>query len=76
MKNIRKGWEIKRLSYLIGGLIFIMIGVLDSQGCWMAIFGVYFVVMAIFKFGCASGSCEVNFNKNKTKKSNKNVTKI
>lgn len=68
MKKYLKDWNTKRLSYLIGGLVFIAIGIFDAQAWWMAIFGLYFIIMSVFKLGCASGSCQIDINPAKTKK--------
>ncbi|GGP03863.1 hypothetical protein GCM10010992_13890 [Cloacibacterium rupense] len=58
MKDFLRDWNIRRTIYLIGGIWAIFQSVMDRM--WMLIpFGMYFVAMGIFKFGCASGSCEV-----------------
>ncbi len=64
MDKFLKNWNFRRILYLIGGLSFIMIAVKD-QVWWISIFGLYFVSMAVFRFGCASGNCEVNFEDKK-----------
>lgn len=63
-KNIDfKNWNIRRLIYLIGGFWMIMQSFFDKTW-WIAIFGLYFLSMAIFQFGCASGNCAVEPKKN------------
>ena len=50
--------------YLIGGIWAITQSLMDRM--WILIpFGLYFVAMAVFKFGCASGKCEVPYSKYK-----------
>ena len=61
MQNILKNWDIRRIFYLLGGLFFIFTAIKD-QIWWIAIFGIYFMSMAIFRFGCAAGNCEVPFD--------------
>jgi hypothetical protein len=39
-------------------VFFVLIAVNDRVW-WMIPFGVYFAVIAIFKFGCAAGACEI-----------------
>lgn len=60
MENLLKNWNIRRILYLAGGLFFIFTAIND-QVWWISIFGVYFVSMAIFQWGCAKGSCSANF---------------
>ncbi len=64
-----KNWDIRRTLYLIGGIAFTIIAIKD-QTWWMIIFGVYFASMAIFRFGCASGNCEVPLKKEDSKTKN------
>lgn len=51
-----ENWNIRRLMYFAGGILFLIIVVKD-RAWWMAIFGVYFLAMAIFRFGCAAANC-------------------
>lgn len=62
MQNILKNWDVRRILYLLGGIFFIITAIKD-QTWWIAIFGVYFMSMAIFRFGCAAGNCEVPLTK-------------
>lgn len=56
MKNIFCSWSLSRFLYLAAGLLFILVAAKDRM--WFMIpVGMYFVAMAIFKLGCASGSC-------------------
>ena len=64
MNSIFKNWDTRRFLYLLGGIFFIAIAVKD-QMWWIALFGIYYISMAIFRFGCAAGNCEVNFDKEK-----------
>ena len=64
METHFKSWHLKRILYLLGGLFFIAIAVKD-QIWWIAVFGVYYMAMAIFKFGCASGNCAANLDQKK-----------
>ncbi len=54
-----KNWNISRLLYLAGGILFAVIAVKDGVW-WMAIFGLYFVAMSVFRSGCASGNCSIH----------------
>lgn len=58
MENILKKWNIRRISYLLGGIFFIITAIKD-QILWIAIFGIYFISMAVFRFGCAAGNCKL-----------------
>lgn len=51
-----KNWNIRRVLYLLGGIMFAMIAAKDGVW-WMALFGLYFIAMSIFRFGCAAGTC-------------------
>lgn len=66
MNTLLKKWNLRRIIYLIGGIFFVLIAVND-RSWWMIPFGLYFVGMAVFRFGCASGNCEVPFSKNDSK---------
>ncbi len=64
MKAFFRDWNFRRIIYLIGGIWAITQSVMDRM--WILIpFGLYFVAMAVFKFGCASGNCEVPYSKYK-----------
>lgn len=59
MKNLIKNWTLSRFLYLAAGLFFVLIAANDRV--WFMIpFGLYFMAMAIFKFGCAAGACEIS----------------
>ncbi len=62
MQNVLKNWDIRRIFYLLGGIFFIITAIKDLIW-WIAIFGIYFMAMAIFRFGCAAGNCEVPLTK-------------
>lgn len=59
-----KNWNFRRVLYLFGGIAFVAIGIADSSW-WISVFGIYFMSMAIFQFGCASGNCSVGHTNNK-----------
>lgn len=59
MINYFKTLDLRRFAYLIGGLFFILVAIND-QTWWMIPFGLYFVVMAVFRLGCAAGSCSIS----------------
>lgn len=64
MKNFLTDWNFRRILYLIGGIWMVAQSVMDKM--WIFIpFGIYFVAMAVLKFGCASGNCEVPYQKEK-----------
>lgn len=59
MKNFFKDWSVRRILYLLGGIWMVAQAIHDK--IWFFIlFGLYFMAMAIFKFGCASGNCGTN----------------
>ena len=55
-------WDFKRILFLIAGWWMIAQAVFDKVW-WMAIIGIYFLSMAIFKFGCTSGNCAISNDK-------------
>ncbi len=56
MKNLLKDWNLRRTIYLVGGLWMLVQTIMDKM--WIFIpFSIYFIAMAIFKWGCASGNC-------------------
>lgn len=58
MKNVLQNWTLTRALYLCAGIFFVFVAIFDRA--WIMIpFGLYFMAMAIFKFGCAAGSCEI-----------------
>ena len=58
MKTIFQTWTLSRFLYLAAGMFFVLIAANDRV--WFMIpFGLYFMVMAIFKFGCAAGACQI-----------------
>lgn len=59
MKNILLSWNSRRIAYLVGGVVFMIIAIKD-QSWWMLIPGAYFAAMAVFGFGCASGNCNTD----------------
>lgn len=70
MKNtFLKNWNFRRILYLIGGVWMTVQGLIDATW-WISVFGLYFMSMAIFQFGCASGNCSIPQPKNKFNKTN------
>ncbi len=58
MKTFFQTWTLSRFLYLTAGLFFVLVSANDRV--WFMIpFGLYFMAMAIFKFGCAAGACQV-----------------
>ena len=58
MKNIFQTWTLSRFLYLAAGLFFVLVAANDRV--WFMIpFGLYFMAMAIFKFGCSAGACQI-----------------
>ena len=58
MKTIFQTWTLSRFLYLAAGVFFVLIAANDRV--WLMIpFGLYFMAMAIFKFGCAAGACQI-----------------
>lgn len=64
MNSIIKNWNLRRIFYLLGGIFFVVASLKDQF--WIILpFGIYFIAMAIFRFGCAKGDCSVTSqNKN------------
>ena len=58
MKNFLTGWNFRRIIYLVGGILFVFMAVNDRTW-WLIPFALYFIAMAVFKFGCASGTCNI-----------------
>jgi len=54
--RISTQWTIIRVFYLLTGLFIASQAFIEGQ--WFgAIFGIYFISMGLFAFGCASGVC-------------------
>lgn len=66
MENILKKWDIRRSFYLLGGIFFVVTAIKD-QIWWVAIFGIYFISMAVFRFGCAAGNCDLPLTRKEEK---------
>lgn len=58
-----KNWTLSRAVYLTGGIALIAIAVNDRVW-WLGLFGIYFAAMAVFRYGCAAGKCEIPSDKN------------
>lgn len=69
MKNFLSNWNFRRIIYLIGGICFVLIAINDRTW-WMIPFGLYFIAMAVFRFGCASGNCEIPLQKKDSENQN------
>lgn len=54
--RLLKGWNLRRVLYLVLGVIVIVQAVHTAQYL-LILFGAYFASMGIFNFGCASGAC-------------------
>lgn len=54
-------WNWRRIIYFLGGLFFVALAWKD-QVWWIAIIGVYYILMAIFKWGCVGKNCQINQN--------------
>lgn len=55
-QRIFTGWNFQRILFLLMGVVIIIQAVADKQ--WMVLVpGGYIASMAVFNFGCASGSC-------------------
>ena len=62
MNALLKNWDLRRALYFVGGLFFVLVA-LNDRSWWMIPFGLYFIAMAVFRFGCASGNCEIPLQK-------------
>lgn len=59
MKKVIGGdWTLRRVLYVVLG-IFVIAYAIAVQRYWGALLGVYFAVMGVLNFGCASGNCAV-----------------
>ncbi len=57
-KKIFYDWHTVRIVYLVIGVLFSVYSVVTKE--WTGLLpGGYFVLMAVFHFGCATGSCHV-----------------
>ena len=65
MKNYLSNWNFRRIIYLIGGIFFVLVAINDRTW-WMIPFGLYFISMAVFRFGCAATS-KIRKNQRKRK---------
>jgi len=54
--RILTGWNWIRMIYLLTGIAIIIQAIVTAQWIGIALGG-YFAAMAIFRFGCAAGSC-------------------
>lgn len=54
--RVLTGWNWMRRIYLITGLVIIIQAAINEQWPGIALGG-YFASMAVFKFGCATGTC-------------------
>ena len=66
MNNLLKNWNLRRFLYLGAGIFFVLIAINDRTW-WMIPFGLYFVAMSIFRFGCAAGNCDIPLQKDDSK---------
>ena len=58
MKTLFQTWTLSRFLYLAAGVFFVLIAANDRV--WFMIpFGLYFMSIAIFKFGCVAGTCQI-----------------
>jgi hypothetical protein len=60
-----KTWTTRRWIYLATGLFLTVLAIVEKEGLG-ALIGAYFMIMAVFNVGCASGccsndSCTVNY---------------
>lgn len=56
----------QKVFYLLGGIFFTFTAIND-QIWWVAIFGIYFISTAVFRFGCAAGNCKLPLTQNEEK---------
>jgi hypothetical protein len=66
-----KTWTSRRWLYLGLGVFLVIMAVVEREGLG-ALIGAYFMIMAIFNVGCASGccsngNCETDYSKYKEK---------
>ena len=54
--RILKGWNYRRVMYLIFGAIAVVQAILTKQ-YFLVAFGAYFAAMGLLGFGCAGGHC-------------------
>ena len=64
MRKFFSNWPLSRVLYLSAGILFIVVAVMD-QVWFMVPVGLYFAAMAVFRFGCAGGSCGIPEDKSR-----------
>jgi hypothetical protein len=67
-QRILTGWSWIRGIYLVTGIMIAVQAAVNGQWLGVAL-GSYFAAMAVFKFGCAAGSCfgdSCNVNRHKS----------
>jgi hypothetical protein len=58
MRQLFQNWNFRRLLFLALGLFILVEAAIDRQ--WTSMIpGAWFVLMALFSLGCASGNCVV-----------------
>lgn len=56
IERIKSGWTIRRVLYLVLGLIVLVQALVEKQ--WLgALFGAWFAGMGLLGVGCAGGAC-------------------
>jgi len=53
---LQSGWNFQRVLFLLFGLVLVIEAIYQQQW-WGALFGAYFVLMAVLRLGCAGGQC-------------------
>jgi hypothetical protein len=61
-QRILNGWTARRVLYLLLGAWVIVYAIMVKEW-WGAFLGAYFAAMGLLGFGCASGSCSVDYSR-------------
>ena len=64
IRRITSGWSVMRVVYLVIGLVIAFQSAMLREWFGLAI-GVYFAAMGLFGFGCAGGSCNTAWRREK-----------
>jgi hypothetical protein len=64
MKKVLHNWNIIRL-FRLAMAIFLVFNAYETRQWWFALFGLFFLVQAIFNLGCGNNGCNIDYDKNK-----------
>lgn len=73
--TIWRGWTLRRAMYLVLG-VFVIAYAIAVHRYWGGILGLYFAVMGILNFGCASGVCATPVDKTRQKSEHADLVEV